>query len=234
LHKSPRKPGSLSPAEYAPVTPVNTVELSQTDLAGTPSQMRAFAEAWASNPELVGITRQLIFSDAGGPFNENNTIFGGKTGAAGIRKHPRSGDVGCFVEHPGRVEGFPALGAQSSVVEYQRAHIPAEWLLQLGGMAGCGWIGNRRWTLYGTRIDAQLHAQQVGRGRAEPLEWENPRGRYNQGGHRTQTVRSSPSTCRWRRWPASSLCPTVASTTSRSARFVVDSCQPPINFCHRN
>jgi hypothetical protein len=84
LSPSPRKPGSLSPAEYAPVTPVNTVELSQTDLAGTPSQMRAFAEVWASNPELVGITRQLIFSDAGGPFNENNTIFGGKTGAAGI------------------------------------------------------------------------------------------------------------------------------------------------------
>ena len=28
--------------------------------------------------------------------------------------------------------------------------------------------------------------------------------------------------------------PTVASTTSRSARFVVDSCQTPINFRHRN
>ena len=53
------------------------------DLAGTPSQMRAFAETWASNPALVGITRQMIFSDAGGLFNENNTIFGGQTGAAG-------------------------------------------------------------------------------------------------------------------------------------------------------
>ena len=36
------------------------------------------------------------------------------------------------------------------------------------------------------------------------------------------------------RWPASHLCQTVASTTSRSARLVVDSCQPPINYCHRN
>ena len=35
-------------------------------------------------------------------------------------------------------------------------------------------------------------------------------------------------------WPASRLCPTVASTTSRGAKFVVDSCQPPINCCHRN
>jgi hypothetical protein len=30
------------------------------------------------------------------------------------------------------------------------------------------------------------------------------------------------------------LLPNMASTTSRSARFVVDSCQPPLNFCHRN
>jgi hypothetical protein len=36
------------------------------------------------------------------------------------------------------------------------------------------------------------------------------------------------------RWLASHLCPIVASTTSRSTGFVVDSCQPPINFCHWN
>jgi hypothetical protein len=41
------------------------------------------------------------------------------------------------------------------------------------GMCSCGWIGRRRWTVYGARIDAHIHADETGHGLAEPLEWAN-------------------------------------------------------------
>ncbi len=40
------------------------------------------------------------------------------------------------------------------------------------GMCSCGWIGRSRWTTYGARIDAAIHADETGHGLADPLVWE--------------------------------------------------------------
>jgi hypothetical protein len=37
------------------------------------------------------------------------------------------------------------------------------------GMCSCGWIGKARWTVYGARIDAELHRDDTGHGLADPL-----------------------------------------------------------------
>jgi hypothetical protein len=37
------------------------------------------------------------------------------------------------------------------------------------GMCSCGWIGKARWTVYGARIDAELHRDDIGHGLADPL-----------------------------------------------------------------
>jgi hypothetical protein len=48
---------------------------------------------------------------------------------------------------------------------------PVTLVVSPRGMCCCGWVGRSRWTTYGAKIDAQLHAEQAGHGLADPLEW---------------------------------------------------------------
>ena len=67
-----------------------------------------------------------------------------------------------------------------------------------------------------------------------PVAREHTRARHQLVQARNQLGEGALNRPRGHRVCSRRLCPTVASTTSRSARFVVDSCQPPINFRHRN